>query len=77
MRRTIDIEPEPEEVADHFAEWGSDRQALFLNTAAEHFYGWSGSLGAESQALRIAAGLSDKAKDMVRAIAHFIEDPRT
>ncbi len=73
IQRTIEVTVTPEEAGDVFSEWGSDEQALFLNTAAEQFYGWSGTHGAESQALQIAGRLTEKAKNLIAAVHYFAE----
>ena len=71
MKKEIDINLTPGQLAEMFINWGSDDQGKFINLIAESFK--EADFNAEMQCLSITDEITKSGKDFIYTLANFLK----
>ena len=70
MKKTIEMDLTPDELAEIFINWGDDQQAEFINLIGKHFK--EADFDAELQCCYVSYRITKLGKDFIYTLANFL-----
>ena len=71
MKTEIEINLTPDQLAEAFIHWGSDKQAEFINLIGLHFK--RADFDAESQCCYLAKDIDKDGRDFIYTVSNFVK----